>query len=525
MWKWMTPLFLLGIAFVFWPERAPEPAAPVAGSTAEQRLLPPVAQTVAVAVNPSVSQLPLSTVSSCPDPQQLKARFSTLRANRQRQSEALMKLMQEAQLRPELQLQYLRELGGDIAVLRSRTGLVKDGLELLMAQQLSKIVTSDLARLKQATEQGDYRALQDWLLQSSQPADVAKLGYLQFTLLQVILQLDPQLQPVQLQQLLDSGLKADFFDLMLVSRAGRDLQIVDMLQQSYGGDLTKSWQENQRTLNLTLLAAQQANASLFDYWLAHGIPAALGPLEDNAFDLLPLPVSQSQLQQQLPLVRTLLRLQLAPVSAERQWFWLQQLPEAEAAQLQTLLQHDPAGPDLLGSVASSAISQELSHTSSDIQLALTQLWQCQGQNQLPAIISATEQESAITRMLRVSGDMLRQVHTDPVHIRQVEKFEQSTAKLQEYIRQADWQAMDTYLLTLVKDRDSLYFNNRFFAQEYLVHQMVQLQAPPAEIIKRLRFFGRALPPGVLTLIQLSDDPQLLPALQKAGYRIPPLVAK
>jgi len=376
--------------------------------------------------------------------------------------------------------------------------------------------------VKRATEQHDYRALQDWLQQYPQPVDIPKLGYLQFSLLQVILQLDLQLQPVQLQQLLDSGFRAGLVDLLLVSKTGRDLQIVDMLQQSYGGQLAFQWLENDRVMNLTMLAAQRGDTTLFDYWLAQGVPAAFGPTDDNAFDLLPLPASQEQLQQQLPLVRTLLRLQLAPVSAERQWFWLQQLPETEAVQLQALLQHEPVGPDPLGTAESAAVSQQLNLISQQISQTLTQLWQCQGQSQLPAIITAPEPESQLQRLLQTTEQLLSRVTTDAGHVAQIRKFEQTTAQMQQYIRKANWQGLDTFMQTQVKDRGSVYFNNRSFAQEYMLHQMLQLQAPADEIVKRLKFFGARLPPSVITFIQVSQDPQLAPALQKAGYHIPAL---
>ncbi len=529
MWKWMSMLVLLVVAILwFWPEDQPLPAEQRNFAADSQNLTSSPASPAAVAAEqqevPATAASALSAVQSCPAPKQLAEQLATLRASRQHQSEELKRLMQEAQLRPELQLQYLRELGGDIAVLRPVSRQIQDGLVLLMQkrQQLVTIAASDLAQVKLATQQHDYRALQEWLQQYPQPADIAKLGYLQLTLLQVILQLDPELQPVQLQQLLDSGFSAGFLDLLLVSRAGRDLQIVDMLQQSYGGELAISWLENQRPMNLTLLAAERADTTLFDYWLAQGVPAGFGPLDDNAFDLLPLPASQAELQQQLPLVRTLLRLQLAPGSAERQWFWLQQLPEAEATQLRALLQHEPLGADPLGTAASASVSRELRQTSQQISQTLTQLWQCQGQSQLPAMLITPAPEGSLQRLLHSSEKLLGKVSTDPDQVAQIRKFEQTSEQVQQFIHQADWQGLDAFMQTQVKDRNSVYFNNRKFAQEFMLHQMLQLQAPPAEIVKRLKFFGDKLPPAVITLIQVSQDPALAPALQKAGYRIPAL---
>jgi hypothetical protein len=522
MWKWMSMLILLvAVMLWWWPDDQPQPTKlPNSIRHSQARA---IATPFTVAQIKSVNHAP-SPAQSCPEPTLLTEQLATLRASRQHQSETLKRLMQEAQLRPELQRQYMRELGGDIAVLRSRGRQTQDGSGLLIQQHQSliRIATSELAQVKLATEQHDYRALQDWLQQYPQPADIARLGYLHFTLLQVILQSDPQLQPVQLQQLLDSGFKAGFIDLLLVSKAGRDLQIVDMLQQSYGGDLTVSWLENQRLLNLTLLAAQRGDTSMFDYWLAQGVPAAFGPLDDNAFDLLPLPASQDQLQQQLPLIRTLLRLQLAPVSAERQWFWLQQLPEPEAAQLQALLQLDPVGPDPIGTAQSATVSQQLSQTSQQLSQTLTQLWHCQDPSQLPVILTAPEPESPLQRLLQSSEKLLSKVSTDADHVAQIRKFEQTTTQMQQLIRQANWQGLDAFMQTQVKDRNSVYFNNRSFAQEYMLHQMLQLQAPADEIVKRLRFFGGKLPASVLTFIQVSQDPELMPALQKAGYRIPAL---
>ena len=529
MWKWMSMLVLLAVALRwFWPEYQRVPAEQRNFADNSQSLSPFPSALPAVAAErqevPATATSSLSAVQSCPEPKQLAEQLATLRASRQHQSDTLKRMMQDAQLQPELQLQYMRELGGDIAVLRPQGRQAQDGLLLLMQQRepLTSIATSDMAQVKRATEQHDYRALQDWLQQYPQPADIARLGFMELTMLQVILQLDPELQPVQLQQLLDSGFRAGFIDLLLVSRTGRDLQIIDMLQQSYGGDLTVSWLENQRLLNLTLLAAQRADTTLFDYWLAQGVPAGFGPLDDNAFDLLPLPASQDQLQQQLPLIRTLLRLQLAPVSAERQWFWLQQLPEAEAAQLRALLQHEPVGADPLGSAASATVSRELRQTSQQISQTLMQLWQCQGQSQLPAILTVPEPESALQRLLQFNDNMLKRVKTDAYYVAEVRKFEQTTAQIQQYIRQANWQGLDAFIQTQVKDRNSVYFNNERFAREYMLHQLLQLQAPADEVVKRLRFFDDRIPPTVITLIQTSQDPKLMPALQKAGYHIPAL---
>ena len=129
------------------------------------------------------------------------------------------------------------------------------------------------------------------------------------------------------------------------------------------------------------------------------------------------------------------------------------------------------------------------------------------------------------QILQITGNMLRSVSTDANQIAQVKKFEQITAQMQHLIRQADWQGLDAFMQTQVKDRDSLYFDNRSFAQELLLHQMLQLQAPADEIIKRLRYFDRRLPPTVITFIQASQDPELASALQKAGYRIPALAVK
>ena len=529
MWKWMSMLVLLAVALRwFWPEYQRVPAEQRNFADNSQSLSPfPSALPVVAAERqevPATATSSLSAVQSCPEPKQLAEQLATLRASRQHQSDTLKRMMQDAQLQPELQLQYMRELGGDIAVLRPQGRQAQDGLLLLMQQRepLTSIATSDLAQVKRATEQHDYRALQDWLQQYPQPADIAKLGFMELTILQVILQLDPELQPVQLQQLLDSGFKAGFIDLLLVNRAGRDLQIVDMLQQSYGGDLAVSWLENYRPMNLTLLAAQRGDPTLFDYWLAQGVPAGFGPLDDNAFDLLPLPASQDQLQQQLPLIRTLLRLQLAPVSAERRWFWLQQLPEAEAAQLQALLQHEPVAADPLGTAASATVSRELKQTSEQISQTLMQLWQCQGQSQLPAILTAQEPESSLQRLLQISEKLLSKVSTDPDQVAQIRKFEQISKQVQLYIHQANWQELDAFMLTQVNDRDSYFFNKHNFAQEYMLYEMLQLQAPAGEVVKRLRFFDGRIPPTVITLIQTSQDPKLMPALQKAGYHIPAL---
>lgn len=127
--------------------------------------------------------------------------------------------------------------------------------------------------------------------------------------------------------------------------------------------------------------------------------------------------------------------------------------------------------------------------------------------------------------MQTTEQLLSKVSSDADQVAQIRKFEQTTAQIQQYIREANWQELDEFMQARVKDRDSVYFNNPRFAQEYMLHQMLQLQAPADEIVKRLRFFGGKLPASVITFIQVSQDAELAPALQKTGYRIPALATK
>ncbi len=193
MWKWLLILVLLGTAILLWPDEPLQ--SPELPATAGQRFTATAPATTMVTTSMAKSAVvsaSAAVATSCPVPTQLTTQLATLRASRQHQSEELKRLMQAAQLRPELQLQYLRELGGDIAVLRPSNRQIQDGHTLLMSQrqQLIKIATSDLAQVKLAAEQHDYRGLQEWLQQHPQLADINKLGYLEFTLLQLILQLN-----------------------------------------------------------------------------------------------------------------------------------------------------------------------------------------------------------------------------------------------------------------------------------------------------------------------------------------------
>lgn len=475
----------------------------------------------ATVTDPLVS---VATATDCPAADQLTQDFTRLRFARKQHSQQLVTLMRTAQLKPALQLAWLREVGGDVSVLNQRGRRLRDGVELLLRQHqnIVKVHSSDMAKVKQAMERQDYTALIDWLQQHPQPENIPRLGFMQLTLLQFILLRDRQLQPTQLQQLLHTGLSVGLTDLILASKSGLDLHITDMLNQAFHGDPRHVWLENDRVLNLTLLAARRGDSALFDYWLAQGVPAALSPTEYNAFDLLPLPADATAMAAILPLVRTLLRQQLVPLAAERQWFWLQFLPAGEAAQLHELMQTDPTGPDPLNTAESAMLSDALRHASTALNDMMARYLRCQSQAVLPALLAEHKAESPFDQLLAVADNTLQQISSDAASVQRMQQFEQINQQIKLLISTHNWQGLDQYAQQLITDNSGMFYNQRRFVSEYMLTQMLLAKAPAAEIMQRLKKIGKRLPRTLLTHLQYNDDPLLKAMLAEAGYQIPPL---
>lgn len=249
-------------------------------------------------------------------------------------------------------LQVLQAFGGDLEVFQFRQSVDKDNFARFKNPLKPVFIDKKYAvNVRAAIANQDYNEVLQIIAQVpfeerrrlSRDREQSLLGW--------IIVANPQIPFAVIQKFIDSGIQPFLADLAAFTALDLPLPLIDMVQQHYKGDLQQQWQDNFRAYNLTLLAAETASTELFDYWRALGIPAKLEAQAPNAFDLIPLPNSEQQLQQQLSKIRTLLATSVLPRAADARSQWLLLLPEHESQQLSELLkqqpdlQFDKDGPD------------------------------------------------------------------------------------------------------------------------------------------------------------------------------------
>lgn len=473
--------------------------------------------------------------SACVDAAEWQTRLKSLRRAHWDASKSLAKLLQQHDVSPELQQVYLHSVAANVQVLIDNSTAARHELEQALRPELwQQPVSSDARRyLYRGIQQHDYQELLQWLAQ--QPQDKAKPTLGLATFLQLILHADPQLSARQLQALLAAGLPVTLTELRVAAAAGQDLSILTMLQNASQHEFQRHWYDlKQRKLNLTLQAAQRGDPVLFDYWLAQGVPASVGAWQINAFDLLPFPADTPALQPLLPMIRTLLRLQLAPVGAEAQWFWLQRLPTPEAQQLQQLLapaiaMEAPVADPAVGALAA-ALRRQIQQRAS----LLMQIRQCLGEAGLTTLLRPSKgTDMAVTNAATEFKVLQAQSKTleDPLQQQQAQLLEAVLPALKKLIAARDWVGLDELELQL--QQDPAWQQARLHADDIavLVLQFMLLdKVAVTDTIQRVRQkFGRELPPRLISVLQFqlkySSQTGLAAALQEAGYDIPPMPAR
>lgn len=336
---------------------------------------------------PASQLAPVTVSQACFTADEFKNTFSALQQQRFLLSQQLTNLHQQLGIEKSQTLELLQAYGGDLEWYQfyqaSHKNKHKNNYPFFKPAEpyvpMPDITVTDYLRLKIALSNADYQDMLAFL--QEQPEENRHLLYQdgQLSLLLQIIAKNPDLPFGVLQQLIDAGLRPFFADFAVMTTLDLPLPLIAMLQQHYAGDLSQQWRDNYRQYNLTLLAAENQNATLFDYWLALGIPAELGKREPNAFDLIPLPGNEAELHQQLPKIRTLLNAAIVPRSADLQSQWLLLLPETEKELLLILLQQQAAtitsiDPD--SNSADAALLQALQQVQQQFTVLLAQFARC-----------------------------------------------------------------------------------------------------------------------------------------------------
>lgn len=356
--------------------------------------------TVAAKSAAAATQLtPITISQACLTADELKNTFGTLQQQRFLLSQQLTKLHQQLGIEKNQTLELLQAYGGDLEWYQfyqaSHKNKEKHNYPFFKPAEpyvpMPEISVTDYFRLKLALNNADYQDILAFLQQ--QPRENRHLLYPdgQLSLLVQIIAKNPDLPFGVLQQLIDAGLRPFFADFAVMTALDLPLPLIAMVQQHYSGDFSEQWRDNYRQYNLTLLAAENQNATLFDYWLALGVPAELGKHAPNAFDLIPLPGNDAELQQQLPKIRTLLSAAMVPRSADLQSQWLLLLPDIEKEQLLNLLQQAAAVTTIDANSADAALLQALQQLQQQFATLLAQLASC------PADILAPDTKWQLTQ--------------------------------------------------------------------------------------------------------------------------------
>jgi len=530
MWLLLLASLLAGIWLLAGSGRSEPHGAVVA---AREQL---TAATTAEPVPPAKPDMtPVAVASAaCVGAEQFKTQLKALRNARREDSKALVQLLQHAGVSTDLQLAYLQSLGANVLVLNNNDVEARQALQRDLQSDGWQPVPGDAELyLHRGISRHDYQELLQWLAQHPQDSKTLKVGFATF--LQLILYADPQLSAHQLQALLDAGLPVTLTELKVAAAAGVDVTLLAILQRAGPIDIQQHWYDlQQRKLNLTLQAAQLGSPLLFDYWLAQGVPASVGPAQNNAFDLLPRHTEPQAVQNLLPLIRTLLRLQLAPVSTETQWFWLQQLPAPEAQQLQQLLA--PQDPVLLP-VADPAVTQlanALQKQAKDRDVLLAQIRQCLGPAGLAAVLMPSQNTDMAIRLVGTELKVLQSFgkqQQDPQQRQQLALLAAVLPALEKLIAARDHAGLDQLEVKL--QQDPAWQQASLHADDIavLVLQFMLLEkSPPDDIVSRIqRKFGQVLPERLMYLLQFhlkyNAGNGLAAALQDAGYDIPSLPAR
>ncbi|MFN6970244.1 MAG: hypothetical protein ACK4NN_05220 [Rheinheimera sp.] len=436
--KMVLGIALILLGWVLWPEA--DTSVAVQGNTVELAANPAKAATISPVATPTATSdntVVESPTELCLSADQLGSAFQKLQQQRVHLTHQLIDLHIQLGIKKPQTLQVLQAVGGDLEVFQFRQSAEKRNFAKFKQKNPWTVIDQEpFMRLHSAISQQDY----DQLLQLIQQFPLADRPGLftqsQLSVLGHVIIGNPQIPFSIIQQLIDVGIQPFFSDLAAFTALDLPLPLIDMVQQHFKGELQQQWQDNFRTYNLTLLAAENASVELFDYWRALGIPASLHPQATNAFDLMPLPTSEEQLEQQISKVRTLLAAGILPRSADVRSQWLLLLPEAESTQLSELLQQQPALPVVKDGPDATPL-KALEQVQTEFNLLLQQVAACPKAQQWPVGIATVRElpERMYLRSLKMQQEASQRMHH--LSATELDTTKQMTAMLQK----KDWQGL------------------------------------------------------------------------------------
>ena len=449
------------------------------------------------------------SAQTCPSAEQLGTSLQQLQQQRVSLTNQLIDLHIKLGVKTPETLQILQAVGGDLEVFQFRQSAQKKFNSALFNDNIEPILIdmNSVLRVRAAIAQRDYDALLHIIQQHPKEVRYRLFASTEQSLLGRMIVKDPQIPFNVIQQFIDAGLKPLIGDFAAFTALDLPIPMIAMVQQHFDGNLQQQWQDNFRSYNLSLLAAENASAELFAYWHAQGIPLSLEPQAPNAFDLIPLPASEQQLQLQISKVRTLLAAGILPRAADVQSQWLLLLPAQEAALLSELLQQQPDfpldkdGPD-------GAQLGALQQLQAEFNQLLQQLVVCPKAQQWPAGL-ATSRGIPKRRYLK----LLKQQQQPPTKWEQMSEQDLANHKLiNEFIQKKDWekaQVLMQQLSTLTPEEANF---------ELLMVMMLEVANPQA-LQRQLTHITQLTDEQIKHLSELASTEQR-ELFKAAGFELP-----
>ena len=501
------------------------PQNPVAATDTSTELAPdsftlPAAATAGdeVTKNPIIAARPVNTTPfECAADSLMQQQLKQILQQRKQQSFRLMQQLLQSGTAATDVATIIHQLGGDMVLLaQQRADYPANPNTLIRFEHQSRTISRDMMRLVlQATQSQDYQEVLAALQADPAPQELAWHGQ---TLLTAMLATDPALSPQTLQQLIDHGLQPVFADLVAATALQLAVPLVDTLNMAFSGDRQQLWFHQYRRNNLTLQAAVDGNAALYDYWLAQGVPAFISAADLNAFDLLPFPATEAELNTRLPIIRSFMKQGLLPRQFTTLTSWLLLLPQDDALQLSQQLasdaghvpqqipaaQHDKRDP---GSVV--GLSDGIIATNQLFKLHISARQHCGQLYQLGTLmLSLDDADHHYGAMLRAG------FRASPQYVAATLQLLSLQQQLELRLASQQWQPF------IQQSQQQLLMLTPELRSNYILQQLLHFHAPADVVTLQLqrhyRRFG--LPEEtLLVLLQQNNNADLQPALLRLPW--------
>jgi hypothetical protein len=460
-------------------------------------------------VQPTATTTQTTTEHLCSAPDALEKSLQQLQQQRVSLTNQLIDLHIKLGIQKPVTLQALQAVGGDLEVFQFRQSAQKDSNYPYFKKDITPVSINEntFLRMEVARAKEDYNTLLQIIQQHPKDERHRLFAYTEQSLLGALIIKNPQLPFSVIQQFIDAGIQPFLGDLAAFTALDLPLPLIDMVQQHFKGDLQQQWQDNFRHYNLTLLAAENGSAELFDYWRDLGVPASLNTNAPNAFDLIPLPQSAQQLERQLNKVRTLLSAGILPRAADSRSQWLLLLPPAESGQLAELLQQqaeipfDETGPD-------TALLLSLKKLQSEFNQLLQQVATCPKAQQWSAGLTTTRDMPERFYLKRLQQQQKPSPHMKELSEQDIDNI----GKIRSMGEKKDWQGVKSLMLQMAgatpenTDHD-------------LLLMMLLLQANPEDLKRQLSQIHQLNEEHAKSLAQIAS-PAVREQFKAAGLELP-----